>query len=207
MGAALALTRILPAVTRAASLAGLMPGSGGKGGGAGGPNAQVFEKVKEFAGHASKAGAAVIGLAVGIVKLSDVVLESKRKFMAYNATIGIALGKLEQQRTMRQFGTAAGVADSTADLAETMDRFEKTIQPFEVAFSNGLNRLLDVGLHVVNGMVRLADKLPYVGDEVKSLREQLEKDAAAGIAGQFNLFDQMIQRDGYKPRRPPMGDI
>lgn len=194
------LARLIPAAARAAGTAARSGRGGRVGGGMGGGGSGGgvdTERAKEFALAIGKATTAVLGLVVSWTKLSAMLLESRRHFSQFNATTAIAFANLDRQRTLRTFGTAGFTSESTRGLAESINRFETTIQPLKAGVMDGMNRLATVGVDLITSVVSLAERIPILGGKIDDWRKELERASREGNAAQFAGLNYLAEQSPW----------
>jgi hypothetical protein len=198
--------RVLTASASRAAGAAALGGGGGRGPSGGGMS-DMGDRAAKLTMEFAKLGSVSVALGAAIIKTSSMVLESQRKYARLNSSIAVAFTQLERQRIQRDFGTAAGTAGTTAGLADSINRFERTIQPMKVEISNLANRALSTMTDAITTMVQLSEHIPLLGDRIQKLREQLEKDAQRANEGQWRVLDVLASRGPYGNMQPPMPDL
>jgi hypothetical protein len=138
-------------------------------------------------GLATEGLQAMGGALVGVVKtlgglpwkleaFGEGLIAGKDGLRRFSGEINAAFARLEVGTLISRSGQAKVTAGSTATLVDGVLDLKKTLAPWQAIFTNGFNKISTVFVNGLTSVLTAMESIPGIGEEVKRIREEMERE-------------------------------
>jgi hypothetical protein len=153
--------------TRVGGIVGNLFSTGGKLAGAS-TAAMAGARLVPFAGAVVTAASAVVDLTKASIRLAYEQERHAKELAQYSPQIAASFGALEANRAFRKVDTGFATAGTTDELTQSIDRFEKAVQPIDQLGRN-LGNL--AGSAIMQTLATIAEGLQPLAEAVEDVLE------------------------------------